>query len=206
MNSNQQLMKTTSKLYLIALALVSLVFSSCDSEDPVPENDGELITDVTLTFQEIDASGNSVGDPLDFTASDAEGIEIGSSPDIETVMLTKGKTYQLSIDVYNSVAGEDITEEIHEESDEHQFYFLGSAFVGSAVLIYEYDDEGGILLGLKGIVTVEESPSVNNANMRVLLRHALDKNYPGATNPNFQDYAQAGGESDLDITFPLVLN
>ncbi|WP_192349588.1 hypothetical protein [Algoriphagus sp. Y33] len=198
-------MKTTHKLYLIALALISFAASSCSSDDPVPENDGELITDVTLTFQEIDESGNAVGDSFDFTASDAEGIEVGSAPDIETVTLTKGKTYQMSIEVYNSIAEEDITEEIQEESDEHQFYFLGSAFVGTPVLSYEYDDEGGVILGLKGIVTVASNPGTNNATMRILLRHALDKGYPGADNPHFEDYAQAGGESDLDIPFPLIL-
>ncbi|MEP0713824.1 MAG: hypothetical protein ABJC55_18050, partial [Algoriphagus sp.] len=72
-------MKTTNKLYLIALALVSFSFASCDSDDPVPENDGELITDVTLTFQELDASGNPVGTAFDFTASDSEGIEVGTT-------------------------------------------------------------------------------------------------------------------------------
>lgn len=198
-------MSTKNKLYLTAFALVSFAFSSCSSEDPVPENDGELITDVTLTFQEIDASGNSVGAAFDFTASDAEGIEIGSTPEVETVLLTKGKTYQMSIDVFNSVAGEDITSEIREEGDEHQFYFLGSAFTSSPFLSYEYNDDAGELIGLKGIVTVQQSPGFNNANMQILLRHALNKNYPGADNPNFQDYAQAGGESDLDITFPIVV-
>ena len=198
-------MNTKHKVYLIALAFASCTFSSCTSEDPVPENDGELITDVTLTFQEIDASGNSVGAPFDFTASDAEGIEIGSTPTVETVMLAKGKTYQMTIDVYNAVAGEDITEEIEAEGDEHQFYFLGSAFTSSPFLSYAYDDNGDELIGLKGIVTVQQSPGFNNANMQILLRHALDKNYPGADNPNFTNYAQAGGESDLDITFPVVV-
>ncbi|MEB2785276.1 hypothetical protein [Algoriphagus persicinus] len=198
-------MTTKSKLCLIALAIVSLTFSSCKSEDPVPENDGELITDVTLTFQELDESNNPVGDTFEFTASDAEGIEIGSTPTVETVVLSKGKKYQMYIDVYNSVAGEDITAEIYAESDEHQFYFLGSAFTSSPFLSYEYDDEGNELIGLKGIVTVQQSPGFNNANMQILLRHDLDKNFPGASNPNFLDYAQAGGESDLDITFPVVV-
>lgn len=206
MNSNQQLMKTTNKLYLIAFALVSLAFSSCSSEDPVPENDGELITDVTLTFQELDDSGNAVGDPFDFTASDPEGIEVGATPTVETVTLEKGKVYEMTIDVYNSIAGEDITEEIEEEGDEHQFYFLGSAFTSSPFLSYEYNDNGTEIIGLKGIVTVEQSPASNNANMQILLRHALDKSYPGADNPNFQEYAKAGGESDLDITFPVIVN
>ncbi|MEP1086212.1 hypothetical protein [Algoriphagus sp.] len=199
-------MKTTNKLYLIALALVSFSFASCDSDDPVPENDGELITDVTLTFQELDASGNPVGTAFDFTASDSEGIEVGTTPTIETVQLTKGKTYQMTIDVLNSIEGEDITEEIREEADEHQFYFLGSALTSSPFMTYVYDDEGSELIGLKGIVTVQLNPGVNNANMRVILRHDLDKNYPGADNPNFQDFAMAGGESDLDITFPVVVS
>lgn len=199
-------MNTTKKLYLLTFALVSFALSSCNSEDPVPENDGELITDVTLTFQEIDASGNAVGAAFDFTASDAEGIEIGSAPDVETVVLTKGKSYQMSIDVFNSVAGEDITVEIREEGDEHQFYFLGSAFNSAPFLSYAYNDGAGELIGLKGIVNVQQSPGFNNANMQILLRHALDKNYPGADNPNFQDYAKAGGESDLDITFPVIVN
>lgn len=205
MNFNQLLMKTPQKLYLLAIALVSFSLASCSSDDPVPENDGEVITDVTLTFQELDDSNNPVGDSFEFTASDAEGIEIGGTPEVETVTLAAGKTYQMSIEVYNSIAGEDITEEISEESDEHQFYFLGTAFVGNPVLSYQYDDEGGINLGLNGIVSVAASPSTNNANMQILLRHDLDKNYPGADNPNFTDYAQAGGESDLDITFPLII-
>ncbi|SFB45515.1 hypothetical protein [Algoriphagus aquimarinus] len=198
-------MNTTNKLYLIALAVVSFAFSSCTSEDPVSENDGELITDVTLTFQEIDANGNAVGASFDFTASDSEGIEIGSTPTVETVTLTKGKRYEMSIDVYNSVASEDITEEIRAEGDEHQFYFLGSAFTSSPFLSYEYNDEGAEIIGLKGIVTVQQSPGFTTADFQLLLRHALDKNYPGAENPNFQDYAKAGGETDLDITFPVVV-
>jgi hypothetical protein len=42
--------------------------------------------------------------------------------------------------------------------------------------------------------------------MRVVLRHDLNKNFPGASNPNFANFVQAGGETDLDLTFPVVLN
>ncbi|PZX49641.1 hypothetical protein [Algoriphagus chordae] len=199
-------MKTTNKLYLIATILVSLAFSSCKSEDPVPENDGELITDVTLHFQEFDENLDPVGDLISFQASDPEGIENGQSPTIDIVTLKKGKNYIMTIDVANSIANEDITGEILEESDEHQFYFLGSAWEGdSAPLTYAYDDPSGELIGIQGIVTVEELTSINNSQMRIVLRHDLDKNYPGADNPNFVDFTAAGGESDLDITFPLVI-
>ncbi len=205
MNSNRSLMKTKNQFYLAALLAASVFMLSCSSDDPTPENDGELITDVTLTFLELDENSDPVGASFDFTASDPEGIETGATPTVETVLLEKGKTYQMTIELYNSIENEDITEEISEESDEHQFYFLGSAFVGTPVLTYAYDDEGGIKLGLKGIVTVNEDPAAATATMQIILRHDLDKNFAGADNPNFTNYVQAGGETDLDITFPLVI-
>jgi hypothetical protein len=200
-------MKNLQKLPLYLFILGLIVFSSCESEDPVIENEGEVITDVTLSFTELDGSGSPVGTALTFTASDAEGIEVGGSPTIETVELEAGKTYRLEIEVFNSIENEDITEEIIEEADEHQFYFLGSAFdSGASPLSYVYDDESGELVGVRGIVTVAASPTFNNALMRVVLRHDLDKSFPGADNPNFANFVQAGGESDLDITFPVILN
>jgi len=201
-------MKNLQKLPLYLLFVGLFAFASCESEDPVIENEGEVITDVTLAFTELDESGNPVGSAFEFTAADPEGIEVGGAPTIETVELEAGKTYRMEIEVFNSIENEDITEEILEEADEHQFYFLGSAFVGgaSAPLSYTYDDASGELIGLRGTVTVSASPGLNNAQMRVVLRHDLDKSFQGADNPNFENFVQAGGESDLDITFPLILN
>ena len=198
-------MLNSKKTILYAFLFAAFTFTACESDDPVPENDGEVITDVILNFQELDASANPVGAVFSFRAYDPQGIEVGATPTIETVELTRGKTYQLNIEVRNSIENEDITEEILEEGDEHQFYFLGTAFVGSPVLTYQYDDLSGELIGVQGIVTVLQNPGVNNASMQIILRHDLDKNYPGADNPSFQEYAMAGGESDLDITFPIVI-
>ncbi|REG79461.1 hypothetical protein C8N25_1319 [Algoriphagus antarcticus] len=202
---NNPTMFNSRKIFLYAILFAAFTFTACESDDPEPENDGEVITDVILNFQELDASGNPVGAVSSFSASDPQGIEVGATPTIETVELTKGKTYQLNIEVRNSIENEDITEEILEEADEHQFYFLGTAFVGSPILTYQYDDLSGELIGVQGILTVQQNPGFNNANMQIILRHDLDKNYPGASNPNFQEYAMAGGESDLDITFPVVV-
>lgn len=200
-------MKTYHKLPIYALSAALFAFASCESEDPVIENDGEVITDVNLNFTELDESGNEVGTPLTFTASDAEGIEVGDALTTDDIELETGKTYRLDIEVLNSIENEDITEEILEEADEHQFYFLGSAFEGSsAPLTYVYDDESGELIGVSGIVTVSSSPGFNNAQFRVVLRHDLNKDFPGASDPSFSNFTEAGGESDLDVTFPLILN
>jgi hypothetical protein len=201
-------MKNPNMKLPLLLFAVLFAFSSCNSDDPMPENEEELITDVTLIFTEVDANGNTIGSPIEFTASDSEGLELGSSPSIETISLTIGKRYLLEIELFNSIENEDITEEILEEADEHQFYFLGTAFLSSPVLTYTYDDEDedGNPIGLRGFVQVSSAPGFNNAQFRLVLRHDLNKNFPGANNPNWENFVQAGGETDLDITFPLVLN
>jgi hypothetical protein len=198
-------MEILRKLSIYLFAALTLGFASCESDDPEAENEGEVITDVTLTFQELNTSGGLVGTPFSAKASDPEGIEVGATPTIETVRLTKGKIYRMTITVTNSIEGEDITAEILEEADEHQFYFLGTAFTGNIMTIV-YDDPSGKLIGLQNKLTVSSSPGTNNTQMQVILRHDLDKNYPGATNPNFANYVQAGGETDLDITFPVIIN
>ncbi len=198
-------MKNFQKLPIYLFAALTWGFVSCESEDPVPENDGELITDVTLNFQELDGDGNAFGAPFSAKATDPEGIETGGSPTIETVNLQKGKRYLMTIEVANSIAGEDITEEILAESDEHQFFFVGTAF-SSNILTITYDDPSGELIGLQNELSVSASPTSNNGLMQVVLRHDLDKSFDGATNPNFANFVQAGGETDLDITFPVVIN
>ena len=198
-------MKNLKKVSLYLLALVAFGFASCESEDPEKENDGEVITDVTLKFQELNASNAPVGSVLSFKASDPQGIEVGKTPTIQSISLAKGKKYQMTIEVTNAIKGEDITQEILTEAAAHQFFFLGQVFDSSFFSI-QYADAGGIALGLKTTVTVSSSTGTNNSNMRVVLRHELNKSFPGASNPNFANFAQAGGETDLDLTFPVILN
>ncbi|MHA7131887.1 hypothetical protein [Algoriphagus namhaensis] len=196
-------MKNMKKAWVYVMAVAAVGFTACESDDPVVENDEEVITDVVLKFTELDNAGNPTSTMLEFTASDPQGLENGSGPTIETITLDQNKSYRLQIEVLNSIENEDITEEIEEEDDEHQFFFLGSAFVGSAApMTYVYNDDQ---LGLDGRLTVSTS-SFNTANMRVILRHDLDKSFPGTDNPSFENFAAAGGSSDLDITFQVVLN
>lgn len=198
-------MENLRKLSLYLFAVLTLGFASCESDDPEAENDGEVITDVQLNFQELDGSGNPIGLVTSFKASDPEGIEVGTAPTIERITLTRGKTYRMTIEVRNGIKNEDITAEILEEADKHQFFFLGSAFTGN-ILTITNNDPSGKLIGLRNRLTVSSSPGTNNTSIQVVLRHDLDKNFPGATNPNFANFVQAGGESDLDITFPITIN
>lgn len=197
-------MKTLKKVSLYLLALAAFGLASCKSEDPTKENDGEVITDVTLKFQELNSSDELVGSVLSFKASDPQGIVVGTTPTIQSISLAKGKKYQMTLEVTNSIKGEDITQEILTEAAAHQFFFLGPVF-DSNIFSIQYADAGGIALGVKNKLSVSSSPGTNNSSMRIVLRHDLDKKISG-TNPNFSNFVQAGGETDLDLTFPVILN
>ena len=189
---------------------LTLIFSSCEKDDPVPEIDQAVITNITLRFTEVNELNQPIdGSSFEVEAEDAQGISLGDSPEIETISaLLPGKKYLLELDLFNSIATENITEEIAEDDEEHQFYFLGTSLVGEAAfLTYTYIDMDGNdnPVGLQGYVTVKETMPVNNGTFRVILRHDLNKEFSGANNPNFSTFEQAGGESDLDITFQVIM-
>lgn len=202
---------TTKLRNLLLLSIMMFAFTaiSCSSDDPEFEVDQELITDVTLIFTEVDAAGTPISSPFTVTASDPEGLELGTQPVIQAITgLEPGKRYRLDISLFNSIENEDITQEIAEDADDHQFFFLGSAFIGpNDFLTYEYADadQNGNPIGLFGYVTVSPNPGTNNGQFRLVLRHDLDKNYAGIRNPGFTNFVAAGGETDLDITFPVTL-
>jgi hypothetical protein len=191
------------KLPLYLFGILTMGFASCESEDPVPENDQEVITELILTFVEVNQTLTPIGTPFSAIASDPEGIEVGSAPIVQPINLETGKSYVMTIQVLNGIEGENITEEILAEADEHQFYFLGDTFSQNAIAI-SYIDPSGKNLGLENILST--SNTAFTGQWRVVLRHDLDKSFPGATSPNFENFVQAGGESDLDITFPVVIN
>ena len=203
-------MKTNMNNLLIAcIVMLGIAVTSCSSEDPEFETDQELITDVTLLFTEVDAAGNLTQNTFTVTASDPEGLETGVRPEIQAItQLQPGKRYRLDISLFNSIENEDVTQEIREDADDHQFFFLGSAFIGpNDFLTYEYgdQDQNGNPLGLLGYVTVSSTPGTNNGQFRLVLRHDLDKNYAGINNPSFTNFVAAGGETDLDIVFQVTL-
>jgi len=198
-----------NSLLLAAFMMLALMTVSCSSDDPEFEADQELITDVTLIFTEVDATGTLTQNTFTVTATDPEGLELGTQPVIQAITgLEPGKRYRLDITLFNSIENENVTDEILEDADDHQFFFLGSAFIGpNDFLTYEYadQDQNGNPIGLFGYVNVSPTPTANNGQFRLVLRHDLDKNYAGIRDPGFTNFVAAGGETDLDITFPVTL-
>ncbi len=186
-------MKTIKFLSILAIAAVS--FNSCSSDDDAPEpiNEEEVITTMTVTL--VPEGG---GQTVTFQTRDLDGD--GPNPPIITYTpsanLMANTTYTGSIELLNELEdpAEDITEEVAEEDDEHQFFFIQTG-TNQAQITYLDDDADGNPVGLSFSLTTGD---VSNNTLTVILRHEPNKNGAGVSEGNI---ANAGGDTDIETTF-----
>ena len=88
---------------------------------------------------------------------------------------------------------EDITEEVEEEDDEHQVFYIPSGNITS--ITYDDQDGDGNPLGLAFTL---ETGDAGNATLAVTLVHEPKK-------PNDGTLADAGGETDFTQTFSITI-
>lgn len=200
--------KQHSKLLLrLCIALiVSVTFSACEVDDPEKEEVPELITTVRLTFVP-DVGGKTVV----ATASDPDGEGVADMQIDEPIKLLSGTSYTLSIVLINGLADPtqpeyDVTEEVSEEADEHMFFFgwtvdlfanppgSGNANDPSGIVTYLDEDANGLPLGIETQWTTS-APAIGE--FRIILKHQPDLK-------SAQSDASTG-ETDVDITFPVVI-
>ncbi|MFY0714159.1 type 1 periplasmic binding fold superfamily protein [Seonamhaeicola sp. NFXS20] len=174
---------------LLALFFVSsLVFVSCSSDDDNDDHDHEeeLITTVTYTL----TNGNDVI-TLEFEDLDGEGGADGTT----TVSgnLSANTTYTGSIKLLNETEdpAEDITEEVEEEGDEHEFFY--SSTISDITITKEDEDEDGNPIGIETTLTTGEAGS---GSLTIILKHE-------PTKPNDGTSTGAGGSTDVEVTFSI---
>ena len=169
--------------------------TSCSSEDPEIVNEEELITTlrVTLTPQ---GGGNVVTLQL----QDLDGD--GPNAPITTVSgpLQANKTYTGVTQVLNETESpaENITLEVEEEGDEHQFFYTFSNSI--ATVTYTDQDKNGRPVGINFNLT---TTSAGIGILTVVLRHEPNKTAAGVMAGNITN---AGGETDVEATFNLTVN
>jgi hypothetical protein len=201
-------MKTKTK-FLSILMLVGVVsISACKKDDDNPETptpnptggETELITNVTLFF--IDTTSFDITS-AEFSDPDGQG---GNAPTITPInLLTNGNYICLInvLDASNPSEVDTITIEINEEAADHQFFYAPSNLSPASVNTnYKDFDENGKPLGLQSqwITGPEVSPS--NATMKIVLRHQPNKSGANVSNG---DITNAGGETDVEIDFPIII-
>lgn len=183
----QTQMKLRKCLALLGLGLLTLSCSN-DDDNPSAIDEEEVITTMTIAL----TSGNNL---VTLESKDLDG-DGPNDPEI-TVSgnLTANTTYDGTISLLNETVTpvENITLEVAEEDDEHQFFFNASGAIAS--MAYADEDDDGNPLGLRFTLTTGDA---GNGVLQVTLRHEPKK-------PNNGTLADAGGETDIAQSFNVVV-
>lgn len=178
------------KNYILAFAVLFLF--SCEKDDPKIENEEELIT--TMIYRLTATDGTVVEGK--FQDLDGEG---GNAPVITPINLRANTTYTGSLTILNELENpaENITEEVAQEANEHQFFFQ----VTGANLTVAYADTDGDNnpVGLRTTVTTS---AASTGTLSVTLRHEPNKSAAGVSAGNITN---AGGETDINVVFNVVI-
>lgn len=175
----------------LLLLVLALVVTACDATEPEDDGAGEeeIISNVTLTLTN-EATNSTV-------VAEAVFDEAGVKQSADTVPLAPGATYSGTIELRNRFEDEDITEEIAEEADEHQFFYVVQGDLSGAVTVTITDaDEDGLPVGLEFNVVVAEDLS-GTGTLRVVLGHYDER--PKEANES----VDAIPETDIDFTYPV---
>ena len=171
-----------------------------DADAPACENEEEIITDVVLTFTPMDG-----GDVVTARAQDPDGEGVLPLQILDDINLVESTEYRLTVELTNSIEGEDITQEIREEDDEHMFFFAftegifsdpegdGNADNRDDAINYVDFDGNGLPVGLSTEWTMADV--LQSGTFRVVLKHQ-----PGVKTATS---TIADGGTDIDLTWNI---
>lgn len=187
-------MKTIKSMKTFMIVLIAGVIAiSCSSDDDnTPEviNEEEVIT--TLRVQLTNATAGNVT----LESVDSDGDDGPNAPVITiTGDIAANTTYAGTVTFLNETEtpAEDITEEVEEEDDEHQVFYTPAPGLNITTEYGNFDDNGNPL----GTVFTLTTGDASNGNFTVTLRHE-------PTKPN-TGLADAGGETDIEVTFAVTV-
>ncbi len=193
----------------MALLIGAAVLAGCkkDSDDPAtptpPVNEEELITDMYIHFH--DDGGNTfewhASVEGGFHHDHGEGAEHEEGEiHIHGDTLPANEHLHAEIFLLNrSVSPADtVSNEVLSEGTAHQFFFIAEN--ANVTFAYDDTDADGRPIGLR---TVWQTGAASLGEVKVILRHGLDK---GASGVSSGDITNAGGATDLEVHFPAVID
>lgn len=179
--------------FLLSLSTL-ILFTSCgDDEDPIIENEEEVITSVTLT---LSPNGPQETVVLGFSDPDGDG---GDDPVFSTTgAIVANASYQGQLSFGNEDGS--IDAEIIDEGIDHQVFYQVS---GGANLDFAYATVGNDINGLPvGLSTLLTTGAAGNGELTITLRHEPNKLASGIAIDN---PAVAGGSTDVEVTFQVAV-
>ncbi len=175
--------------FFLALFFFTISFTACDPDDPIIPNEEELIT--SLVYSLTPSDGTAV---KTFSFQDLDG-DGGNAPIIMVATLEANTTYTGTISIMNEAEDPsiNITTEIEEEDEDHQFFY--ETDVDGLSIAYGDQDGTGNPVGLKTTLTTGDAGS---GTLKITLRHEPNKSADGVTAGIISN---AGGETDIEVTF-----
>ena len=178
---------------LTAIAITGTLFTSCSNDDdaaPVPVNEEEVITTITVTL-----TPNGGGTAVTLQSRDLDGD--GPNAPVVTVSgnLVANTTYNGAIVLLNETEdpAENVTEEVEEEDDEHQFFYTIGGGLDLTTTYTNFDGNNNPL----GTTFDAAAGAAGTGTITFTLRHVPTKPNTGLAN--------AGGSTDIEVTFDVTI-
>ncbi len=185
-------MKFKMKQFFLFLTVILVLLMTSCKDDPDIINGEEVITTLNYTLTPDDGGTDVV---LSFRDLDGDG---GNDPVVTSGTLSANQTYTGSITLLNEsvTPAENITEEIEEEDEDHQFFFQSS--LSNVTVAYTDQDSDGNPIGLSSTLTTGAASAAGT--LTIILRHEPIKTASGVANG---EIANAGGETDIEVAFTI---
>lgn len=188
----------TFKATLTAMLLLTIVACKKDKEDVLtpstpPANEEEVITTVRLTFTDQETTTEVFHMEVDFD-------DVGGDPVVVADTLPAQRAFDVSVRLLNESTSPlvDLTNEVLSEGTEHQFFF--EVTNANLTMAYADADVNGRPIGLTN--TAITGAASTGGELRITLRHQPDKAATGVASGNITN---AGGETDVEVVFPLTI-
>jgi len=187
--------KTFFRSVYFFAAISVFAFTACDKDDDkqvIPEephnHEEELVTTVKFSFQD---KNDSTAPAIVGQFKDLDGG--GKNEPVYTgVTLAANKTYELTLsllDESHDGHAHDLTHEIEEEADDHQFFYQSTP-AGLIAVTPTDKDSKNMPIGLKADAVTQAAGS---GKLKVVLKHQ-----PGTKDGNITT-----GGTDIDIELPI---
>jgi len=180
------------QLSLLMIALITVCISGCkDDPDPIIPNEEEVITTLKYTLSPAGGGDDIV---LSYTDLDGDGPD---APVIVGGTLSSQTSYAGELELLNEAEdpAEDITLEIQEEDEDHQFFFESS--ITDLTVAYGDVDSNNNPVGLTSTLS---TGAASTGTLSITLKHEPTKDGAGVADG---DITNAGGETDISVSFPI---
>lgn len=172
------------------LAILAMAFS-CDK--PISSVISEEFTSIKYTLTPSDG----VGVPVTLYSNDPDGLG-GKNPTIIIDTLLKNKSYNGILTLFDESISptKEVTYVIEDMQEDFQFFYLP---IGTQINV-EYNDVDlrGDPIGVETTLLTGDT----NDSLRIILKLRPDKGGPDVSKGKIEN---AGGVTELDVSFPILL-